>query len=103
MLVLLAAIALLIPRQDQVLRVDGISLGMTRAEIAARYGTLGVRERRGWAYFCREASGRYLREYFKSRGWYQPDSRYTDERLTRLEMRNAKFIADYQKKTGRQF
>lgn len=64
-------------------------LTMMRNEVFARKG--------------RPFKDAYLREYFISRGWYQPDPRYTDARLSALERKNVDLISAYQKKSGKQF
>ena len=42
-----------------------------------------------------------LREYFSSRPWYHADPRFTDSRLSALEMHNARAILSFQRRTGR--
>lgn len=41
-----------------------------------------------------------LQRYFEKQTWYTPDSGYNDGRLSKLESRNAAFIANYQKSRG---
>ncbi len=65
--------------------VQGLSnwqLTLARNEIYARHG--------------RPFDNPHIRNYFMSQGWYAPDPRFSESRLSQIERTNAEFIRDWQ-------
>lgn len=42
-----------------------------------------------------------LRSYFSSRPWYHADPQFKEKSLAPLELENARFILDYQRRQGK--